>query len=358
MKETELRRRSRRYPLGWKVAVVFDVGISKPVVHTHIQDLSIIGAAIHTEHGDLTGTVVTLLLAYPSRKVSEIPKVLKVRARVVSSVRTPDMPHFRHGLSFIRSPDDGVDDLEEILRAVATVAHRGEPYAADVATTLDAPAAGGRLAQLKQLAHAKRAEGKTADPQDEINASVSDALGIAYRYLKDLTEQLNVINPAYRKGYSIPGVPEFKRLSWEKGRADFRSREITPILKLYDRVSLRFRLSGKKQIRVAREYPASEKLKQWLADCKIEFDDNDGYNARGSIEKTTFIFPCEVKASVLLYGQFEMGKLLLRTSNVSGFGAMDQILAPEAVTDESLDELTGFILGESSRLGPLLLRNA
>jgi hypothetical protein len=268
------------------------------------------------------------------------------------------MPQYRHGLSFIRSPDDGVDDLEEILRAVATLAHRKEPDAADAATALDASAAGGRLAQLRQLARAKLVEDKTAEPQDAINASVSDALGIAYRYLKDLAEQLDVINPAYPKGYSIAGVPEFNGLSWEEGRADFRTREISPILKLYDRVSLRFRLSGKKQVRVAREYPASEKLKQWLADCNIEFNEQVEWNARGSIERTTFIFPCEVKASVLFFGQFEMGKLLLRTRNVSGFGAMEQILAPEAVSDESLDELTGFILGESSRLGPLLLRNA
>jgi hypothetical protein len=33
-------------------------------------------------------------------------------------------------------------------------------------------------------------------------------------------------------------------------------------------------------------------------------------------------------------------------------------VAPEAVTEESLEELTGFILGESSRVGPLLLKNA
>lgn len=337
---------------------MFDTEHRKPVVHTQTQDLSVIGAAIYTEHGDLTGAVVTLLLAYPSRKAGEIPKVLKLKARVVSTVRTPDMPHYRHGLSFIRSPDDGVDDLEEILRSAAPAAHRAEPDAAHAATALDASAAGGRLAKLKQLAHAKAAEGKTADPQDEINASISAALGIAYGYLKELAEQLNVINPAYPKGYSVAGVPEFNGLSWEEGHADFRMREISPILKLYERVSLRFRLSGRKQIRVDREYPASEKLKQWLADCNIEFNEQDAWNARGSIERTTFVFPCEVKASVLLFGQFELGKLLLRTRNVSGFGATEHILAPEAITDESLDELTGFILGESSRLGPLLLRNA
>lgn len=358
MRESEHRRRSSRYPLRWKAAVVFDTAHGKPVVHTQTQDLSIIGAAILSDHGDLTGSVVTLLLAYPSRNAGEVPKVLKVRARVVSTMRTPGMKHFRHGLSFIRAPDDGSDDLEEILRAVAAVTQGEGAAAADVPVTLDASAAGGRLAQLRQLANRKAAEGTTADPQDAINATISDALEVVYRYLKDVAEQLNVISPAYAKGYAIAGVPEFSDLAWDEGRADFHTREVSPILRLYDRVSLRFRLSGKKQIRVVREYPASEKLKQWLTDCNIEFREQDAWNSRGSIERTTFDFPCEVKASVLFFGQFELGKLLLRTRNVSGFGAMEHILAPEAVNDESLDELTGLILGERNRLGPLLLRNA
>jgi len=188
---------------------VFDTAHGKPVVHTQTQDLSIIGAAIFSEHADLTGSVVTLLLAYPSRSAGEVPKVLKVKARVVSTVRTPGMPHYRHGLSFIRSPDDGSDDLEEILRAVAAVTLRKASDAADAVTGLDASVAGGRLAQLRQRASSKAAEGKMADPQDAINATISEALEIAYRYLKDLAEQLNVIGPAYPKGYSISGVPEF-----------------------------------------------------------------------------------------------------------------------------------------------------
>jgi hypothetical protein len=53
-----------------------------------------------------------------------------------------------------------------------------------------------------------------------------------------------------------------------------------------------------------------------------------------------------------------MGKVLLRTSNVSGFGAMNQLLAADAIDEQSLDELTAFILGESKGLGRQLLRNA
>jgi hypothetical protein len=119
MKPTEHRRRSRRYPLRWKAAVVFDGPQNKPVVHTQTQDLSVVGAAILSDHGDMTGSLVTLLLAYPAQKVDEPPKVLKVRAQVVSTVRTPGMTHFRHGLSFISEPDDGLDVLAEILQAAA-----------------------------------------------------------------------------------------------------------------------------------------------------------------------------------------------------------------------------------------------
>ena len=54
----------------------------------------------------------------------------------------------------------------------------------------------------------------------------------------------------------------------------------------------------------------------------------------------------------------DTGKLLLRTINVSGFGSLKQILEPEAINENSLDELTAFILGENRGPGPLLLRRA
>jgi len=90
----------------------------------------------------------------------------------------------------------------------------------------------------------------------------------------------------------------------------------------------------------------------------VTFTAHDMYNERGATEASKFIVACEVKASVLLYTERELGKILLRTSNVSGFGSLSQLLAPEAINEESLDELAGFILGENRGLGPLLLRRA
>jgi len=329
MKAAEVRRRSSRHPLCWEAAVVFDKAQGKPVVHTQTQDLSVSGAAIFSEYGDLTGSDVTLLLAHPPRKGGQAPKVLKVRAHVVSTARTPGMSKYRHGLSFIRSPDDSLGILAESLNSIVGATARAQPAAA-------APA---------------------ASPAT-IHTRVSDALRRAHRYLKDLAEQLNVLKPAYPKGYGIAGVPEFNGLAWEAGHAECHTREISPTVKLFEQVSLHFLLSGKKQIHVGREYPASEKLQQLLDDSNIEYTTQGVWSKRGSLDRTTFDFPCEVKASLLLVGQFETGRLLLSARNVSGFGSMEQILAPEAVTDESIDELRDFILGESPSLGPLLLRTA
>lgn len=345
--------------------MVFDKADGKPVVHTETQDLSIGGTAIHSEYGDLTGTVVTLLLAQPARHGSEVPKMLKIRALVVSSVHKPPASRFRHGLSFMQSTDDSLNVLAEILASAESARPGGEtvaaaePPAAPAAPEAPSAPAGGRLAKFKQLAQAKQLE-KQAKPdrQEEINSRVSTGVENAYRFLKEFTEQLNIVKPAYAKAYTIVGVPSFDGLIWVGGDIDWRTRETSPTTKVFERFKLDFRLSANKDLRVTREVPADGKLKQVLLDAKIGFSTQHERSERGSIIRTTFMIPCEVKATLELVGNFSTGKLLLKTHNIGHFGTLEHVLDPSAITEESLDELTGFILGESSRISPLLLKNA
>jgi hypothetical protein len=368
MANQERRRKSKRHSVRWKAAAVFDKTEGKPILHTETHDLSIGGAAINSNYGDLTGSVVTLLLAYPVQHSGEAPKMLKVRARVLSSVHSPAMSGFRHGLSFVQLKDDDVSILAEILRALESAPPGEEAISAvDLTATPIAPATpsasagSSRLAKYKQLAAAKQSEEKESDSQQEINARaerVGATVEKAFRYLKEFTEQLNIVKPAYAKEYSIVGVPTFDGLTWVDSQIDFRTRETSPRTKVYEQFTLHFRLSANKQLRVTRESPGDEKLKQVLLETKIEFTTQEDRNERGSVVRTTFVVPCEVKASLQLVGNFDTGKLLLRARNVERFGMLEHVLAPEAITEESLDELTGFILGESSRIGPLLLKNA
>lgn len=365
MENKEHRRKSKRYPVRWKAAVVFDKTDGKPILHTQTEDLSTGGAAIRSNYGDLTGTVITLLLAHAAPQGGEPPKMLKIRARVVSSVQSPATTGFRHGLSFVQSADDGLSVLAGLLGAAEPAATAATPAAAPGAPAAPpapaAPAAAAgssRLERLKQLAQAKLAEEKKPDTQPEIDARVSAAVEKAYRYLKDFVEQLNALKPPYEKEYTIVGMPNFDSLVWDKGEIDLRTRETTPTTKVFDQFTLQFRLSANKQLRLDREPPAHEKLKQVLNDNKIAFSSHETRNNQGVVARTSFVVPCEIKATLQLAGNFKTGKLLLRSRNVERFGLLEHVVAPEAVTDESLDELTGFLLGESSRVGPLLLKGA
>lgn len=217
---------------------------------------------------------------------------------------------------------------------------------------------GSLLARLREAALAKQLEERKPDSKEQMIPRLSGAVERAYRYLKEFAGQLNLTKPAYAKEYTIVGVPKFDGLKWADVRLDFRTRELSPTTKVFEQVTLNFQLSADKKLRVTRETLADEKLKQLLLETKIEFDTQQERNDRGSVVGTTFIIPCEVKASLQLVGNFATGKLMLKTRNVERFGTLEHVLSPEAITEESLNELSRFILGESERIGPLLLKNA
>jgi DNA-binding response OmpR family regulator len=220
---------------------------------------------------------------------------------------------------------------------------------------------GSLLARLRQAALAKRRqeqEEQKSDSKEQMISGVSDALKRAYQNLKELAAQLELVKPAYAKEYTLAGVPDFDELKWEEVRADFGIREISLTTRAYEQVTLNFHLSANKKLSVTREAPADEKLEQLLEDTRIRFTTEPMRNDRGALVRTTFLIPCEVRASLQLIGNFDTGKLLLKIRNVGNFGTVEHVLAPETITDDWLRDLSHFILGESRRIGPLLMKGA
>ena len=377
MEYKEHRRKHKRFPVRWKAAVVFDRATERPILHTETFDLSYGGGAIMTNYGDLTGSMITLLLAQPPTQAGDQPKMIKVQAKVVSSAQAPGKSGYRHGICFIRSPAEDLERFEELLACATSPAASVTPSAATMptptaqsavtaATEQATPAQAaplGRLATLKQAAQAKLAE-EAAKPKSETKEQreerVSESLKRAYWYFKDMVEQLDVLKPDYpNKGYAINGVPEFTDFAWDIGKLDLITRETSPITKLFTHFTLDFRLSKQRpMLKVEREHAGTEKLKQILKDYGLAFHISDTRNDRGAIVKTTFSFPCEVLAKIELIGKFDAGNLILKMSNVGQFGKLEYTIEPAAVTQESLEELTGFILGEERQVGPLILKRA
>ena len=213
------------------------------------------------------------------------------------------------------------------------------------------------LANLKQQALAKQqSENQKSAQQDEVLQRIHKALGMTYQYLNDLVQQLNILKPPYAKVYSFFGVADFDDLAWQEGRADFRMQEGASENRLYDQVTLRYRLAGQKQFRIVKENPALEKLRKALFDYNIAFTADEVKNERGHIEKATFTFPCEIKAGLMLSGNYETGKLLLRTRHIERFGIMEYELLPEAINQEALDQIAQLILGQNNRVNQLFQR--
>ena len=358
MDKKDNRRRSRRHPARWKVALVLDNPGGEPIVlHTQSVDLSLGGMAILSERNEKMDSVVTTLLVQPLQPGETSPKILKARAKVVSS--SPFDPGHRLGLRFIEWTDDNLQMFARVLGAIEASRPREveRPATTGAPTEAASPAAGSRLAQLRELAQAKLAEQQNSGPRDNAEERISQALKRAHDYLREFAEQLGVVKPAF-KGYSILGVPDFSGLVWDAGRADYRRRDLSPTKWIYERVTLGYRLSAKKRIHVAVDGARSARMKQILAENRIQFTMQEGRNDRGALGRVTFDFPCEVTASVLLEGNFESGRILLRMSNVGHFGSLEHQLAPEAITEEAMEEFAGFILGESHRVDRLLRSEA
>lgn len=365
----EHRRKHQRYPIRWKAAVVFDKALARPILHTETFDLSAGGGAIRIEDGDLTGSVVTILLATPVGQEGDTAKMLRLTARLVSCRQTPETPGYRYGMSFINTPAEGVAGLEQLLRAAAAGSESVDPAEVALAraaraATAPAPAPAGpvgRLAALKAAAAQKVADDAAqakAESKEEKEDKVSEALKRAYFYLKDLVEQLDVLKPEMPgKGYTVHTLPEFSDFAWDVGRLDLRTREVTPIRNLFTRVTLDYRLSkGKPILKVERPSPANDRLRQLLKDYQLGFSSRDEKNERGAVIKTIFGINFEVLCQLSLEGDYNAYKLRLKTRNVERFGTTEHVIAPEAVTQESLEELAGYILCESPKIGPLLLK--
>jgi hypothetical protein len=394
MEQRDRRRKFRRYPARWKVAVVFDKADGRPTLHTNTLDLSVGGAAIVAGDGDLTGLIVTLLLARPVRPGAEPSKVIKLRAQVVSSVHVPATSGYRHGLRFVPSKDDDLGVLAGIINA-AESARRSSPQAAPVPPSAPPPAPapsaqpaavhvpvpapasaapptaarqtvafnaspGSLLARLKEAAEAKlreeERETQAPDPKERFIPLVSGAVQKTYQHLKEVVALLDAVKPAYAKAYTLHGLPDFDDLTWASVQLDLHTRELSPTSRVFEQVALQYRLAAGKVLSVVREAPSDEKLKRVLKDAKIRFSADHERDSRGARMGTKFVMPCEVEAAVQLAGNFDTGKLTLKLRNVEHFGTAEYVLSPEAVTKEALDELVQFVLGETRRVGSLLTK--
>ncbi len=229
----------------------------------------------------------------------------------------------------------------------------------EVPSSLGGPAANSLLARLKEQVQTLQQDAVQRGAELEGCAQrLSVSLGAAFHYLDDLVKQLNIIKPAIPKDFIFPGNIPFAGMSWVEGAADFRMVPGASDDRRYESLTARFRIAAPQQISVERDAIGVEPLRKMLHDYNIVFSVEEKQNARNQVERARFIFPCEIRAGLIIKADYQAGNLLLRTRNIDRFGMMEFRLQADELNQETLDELTRLFLGEKSRFMVMYRRSA
>lgn len=226
-------------------------------------------------------------------------------------------------------------------------------------STAPNPDTGSLLDRLKQQARAVQRSTVKRDVDEELRAfHLSASLGAGFHYLNDLIKQLNIIKPAVPKEFVFAGSIGFSGMNWVEGAADFRMLPTATEDRLYETMTVRFRLSAPHQLQVERDALGVEPLRKQLHDANIAFRLEERKNRRSQVESGLFTIPCEIKAGFLIKADYETNDLVLRTRNLDRFGMMEFRLQAGELTQATLDELAQMMLGQENQFLKLFRRAA
>lgn len=221
------------------------------------------------------------------------------------------------------------------------------PAAAEQAIT-QTPAPG-LLERLKQMAQAKQRDDEAMSTRlIESAMGLSDAIERVFLYLRDLTQQLNILQPVHPRPFPFHGSIAFEHMAWRDGQADYYLRATNNQRRIYEKVTLRCYISASEPLRVEREQPAMDRLRDALAHWHIPYTLNEARNDRGNVVGGTFVFTPALRGFLSLVADDAAGLLRLKMNNVEHFGASEFELAADAVNLAALDELGKLLLGEPS----------
>lgn len=117
----ENQRKFTRYPMQWKIAIVFDEDEHRPTFHGITNEISQGGLSLLTDHNLFTEDLITLLLAIPPKNSAQGNKIVEIRARMIYTVHSAGHDRFRIGVHFERFKGNGRKLLETNLKERAIV---------------------------------------------------------------------------------------------------------------------------------------------------------------------------------------------------------------------------------------------
>src|SRR5258706_8287333 len=128
---------------------------------------------------------------------------------------------------------------------------------------------------------------------------VEDRMKQTFQYVHELLKQLGVVKPTSPLVYSIPGVTDFRNLSFAESFIDYRKKRISD-KEYFDTVHFFIKWAGPDTYVTEKDMPpAMQRIREALWLSKIKFIEEEKKNPKGFVVGAKFIVPASVLTDVI-----------------------------------------------------------
>ena len=214
------------------------------------------------------------------------------------------------------------------------------------------------LDELKKEAEAQKLQEQT-QTQSHLAAVSQNFLLVQtkykeiHHYLRELVNQLNVLNQDIKRAYMIEGfglIDDFRprdyALSVDSiriGQKDFANTLV-----------FRFKCGTEKEISVERNVPSQiDNLKEYLWQNNLKYQCTEFKNDRGLVARAVFNVTNEIPVTFRFSADFENAKIFLQVKNFNGLTVNEYVYEVNEMTAEFLEELAKYVLEKPSKFREL-----
>jgi hypothetical protein len=179
---------------------------------------------------------------------------------------------------------------------------------------------------------------------------VEDKMKQTFQYVHELLKQLGIVKPTSPLVYSIPGVADFKSLTFAESFIDYRKKRISD-KEYFDTVHFFIKWAGPETVNIEKDMPpAMQRIREQLWLSKVKFIEEEKKNSKGFVVGAKFIVPAAVLTDVIIKADHEQGKLHFQTTHMFGLGLEYLSVPAPEISESMLDDLAKALIGQPSEI--------
>src|SRR5689334_6270037 len=179
---------------------------------------------------------------------------------------------------------------------------------------------------------------------------VEDKMKQTFQYVHELLKQLGVLKPTSPLVYSIPGVADFRNLTFAESFIDYRKKRISD-REYFDTIHFFIKWARPDTVVIEKDMPpAMQNIRESLWLSKVKFVEEEKKNAKGFVVGAKFIVPASVLTDVVIKADHDQGKLHFQTTHMFGLGVEYLSVAAPEINDDMLEDFAKGLIGQPNQI--------